>query len=257
MIRLRMMSDLHLEFGPIDLEPADEDVLVLAGDVGLFTDGAEWAIDYAVCHSIPVVMIAGNHEFYRNPRMGHTHTVRSTLDALRRLNAREPLFTFLEDNIATVAGVTFVGATLWTDYALYGDPAIGRLVAQRGLNDHRLILDDVDAPFTTQRALNRHEFSVGVLRERLPRRYDDGRSLVVVTHHLPSARSIHPDYADDTINAAYMRRTSTTSSLVPAPRSGSTGTPTIHLTTGSMGHASCATRAATHCTTSIRSLIRT
>ena len=43
MTRIRPLSDLHLEFEPLDLDPAGEDVIALAGDIGIFTDGVEWA----------------------------------------------------------------------------------------------------------------------------------------------------------------------------------------------------------------------
>src|SRR3954453_5603227 len=79
--RIRVMSDLHLEFGPLDIVPAGEDVLVVAGDIGVYTDGAVWARSYARRHDIPVVIIAGNHEFYRNSERP-AYTVESTLAAL-------------------------------------------------------------------------------------------------------------------------------------------------------------------------------
>lgn len=204
MTKLRIMSDLHLEFGRLDLEPAGEDVIVLAGDVGVFTQGAEWALEYAARGGVPAVMVAGNHEFYRRPGRARfsSHTVESTIAALRAI-ARESrgALTFLEDDVATVAGVTFVGATLWTDYALDGNQPISMLLAARGMNDHQLIFED-DRRFTPEDALRRHRWSAGVLRERLPRRYVDG-PLVVVTHHLPSARSVNRKYADDILNSAF------------------------------------------------------
>ena len=191
------MSDLHLEFGSLDLEPVGEDVLVLAGDVGLGAASARWAVSYASRTKVPVVMIAGNHEFYRQP------SIRSTFDALRAVANAEPLLTFLDDDVATVAGVTFVGSTLWTDYDLYGSvfrPS-AMAYARRAMNDHCAISED-EGPFTPEYARRRHEFSVGILREYLPRRYPEG-PVVVVTHHLPSARSIDERYADHPLNPAF------------------------------------------------------
>ena len=204
MAKLRIMSDLHLEFGQLDLEPIGEDVLVLAGDIGLYTDGARWAVEYARRTGIPAVMIAGNHEFYRRPgKKGYSdHTVRSTLDALRRFSIDTNFsVSFLEDDTVTVAGVTFVGCTLWTDYALYSDPVLGMAVARRMMNDHRLIYVD-DQRFDPNHAARINEWSVGILRERLPRRYVEG-PLVVMTHHLPSRRSVSPEYEGSPANPAY------------------------------------------------------
>lgn len=200
MTRLRIMSDLHLEFGPIDLEPMNEDVLVLAGDIGVYTDGATWAADYAARTRTPVVMIPGNHEFYRNHRHPD-HTVSSTIAAIRRIAAREPLLTFLNDDVATVSGVTFVGATLWTDFELDGDAVSAMLLARRLMNDYHVIHGD-GGRLVPSRTMQDHEWSVGLLRERLPRRYREG-PVVVVTHHLPSRRSIPARYREDLVNAAY------------------------------------------------------
>lgn len=201
---LRVMSDLHLEFGPLDLEPVGEDVLVLAGDIGIYTDGAVWARDYARRHKIPVVMIAGNHEFYRNPERP-AHTVESTLAALTAVADSEPLLTFLEDGIAIVAGVIFIGCTLWTDFALNGDQPLAMIRARQAMNDYNLIFQNERERFTPRHALARHEFSVDVLREHLPVQYPEA-PVVVVTHHLPSPRSIAGRYANSDYNAAYASR---------------------------------------------------
>lgn len=201
MPRLRVMSDLHLEFGPLHLEPVGEDVLVLAGDIGIYADGAFWARDYAREHGIPVVMIAGNHEFYRNIEH-QTHTVEDTIETLRAVAAKEPLLTYLEDDVATVAGVVFMGCTLWTDFDLNGDQPQAMMRAAQAMNDYRLINESGRLRFTPAVALRRHAYSVGVLSERLPHNYPEG-PVVVVTHHLPSRRSIAGRYANNNLNGAY------------------------------------------------------
>ena len=138
MTKLRIMSDLHLEFGPLDLKPIGEDVLVLAGDVGIYTQGAEWALAYARRNGVPAVMVAGNHEFYR--RQGDEYTVGSTLLSLAIMAERSGgALTFLDDEVEIVAGVVFAGTTLWTDYALDGDSRAAMMIARYAMNDHRLI----------------------------------------------------------------------------------------------------------------------
>ncbi len=195
MTRIRIMSDLHLEFGPMALEPIGEDVLVLAGDIGIYTDGIAWARDYARKHETPVVMIAGNHEFYCVDRHD-MHTVESTLAALRAVEASEPMLTFLENDAAWVGGVLFAGCTLWTDFNLFGNAPFGMIQAQAAMNDYRAINED-DARFLPRHSRARHEASVAFLRE--PR----AAPLVVLTHHLPSARSIDGRYAHDACSPAY------------------------------------------------------
>lgn len=197
-IKLRIMSDLHLEFGPLNLQPIGEDILVLAGDIGIHTSGAEWARDYAREHAIQTVMIAGNHEFYDAQRNGHT--VLSTIDDLRAM--RDDYFTFLENDTKKIKDVTFVGCTLWTDFDLQGNHALSMMRARQAMNDYRLINYDRKIKFTPSHALDVHEFSKGILREALPRNYRDG-PVVVMTHHLPSAKSLDGRYAESDYNAAY------------------------------------------------------
>jgi predicted phosphodiesterase len=195
MAKLRIISDVHLEFGPLNLDPIGEDVLVLAGDIGLHMQGALWGRYYALRTGIPVVMIAGNHEFYRTS--GAEYTIGSTLTALRSVTSSYTRpFHFLERDRANIGGIVFLGTTLWTDYALDGDPIIGRLNARQCMNDHRKIYDG-DKPFTPETAAQLHGLSIDWLVDNFV------PGAVVITHHLPSRRSIAHEYATDPLNCAY------------------------------------------------------
>ena len=57
-MKIRQLSDLHLETGPFTWEDQGEDVVVLAGDIGVGVAGIEWAKTITK----PVVYVAGNHE---------------------------------------------------------------------------------------------------------------------------------------------------------------------------------------------------
>ena len=67
-MKLQLASDLHLEFlqrfpGERLITPApNADVLILAGDISNGTD----AIGLFDSWPVPVVYVAGNHEFYGN-----------------------------------------------------------------------------------------------------------------------------------------------------------------------------------------------
>ena len=43
LVRLYVLSDLHLERQRFNPFPVDADVVVLAGDIAVGTDGVEWA----------------------------------------------------------------------------------------------------------------------------------------------------------------------------------------------------------------------
>jgi hypothetical protein len=42
-MRIHILSDIHLEFGPFEPAPVDADVVILAGDIGCKKQGVQWA----------------------------------------------------------------------------------------------------------------------------------------------------------------------------------------------------------------------
>lgn len=111
--RLLVLSDLHVEFAPFVPDATvlqGVDAVVLAGDIHQGTRGIEWA--RKTFSSLPVIYVAGNHEFY-----GH-HWDR-LLDELR---AAAELWDvhFLENDAVSLGGVRFLGCTLWSDFEYFG-----------------------------------------------------------------------------------------------------------------------------------------
>lgn len=94
----------------------------------------------------------------------------------------------------------FLGCTLWTDYALYGDAADAMAAAARGINDHRLIRRQ-GARFSPADALDRHVTEKIWLAGALARQHDG--PTVVVTHHCVSQKSVHPKWGRTPISAVF------------------------------------------------------
>jgi predicted phosphodiesterase len=205
-MKIQLASDLHLEFlqrnfpGERLISPADEaDILVLAGDIGNGIQAIELFKDWPV----PVLYLAGNHEFYG-----------SDFDLTRAalLKAAEgTCVKFLDNDAADFEGIRFLGTTLWTDYRLVLNRTQRHLMenAEMRLNDHFRIRDG-DANFTAQRALAEHEIARSWLAQELAKPYD-GKA-VVVSHHGPHPLSVHPRYIGDALNAAFV---SNLSELLP------------------------------------------
>lgn len=121
-MKLQLLSDLHLECQPDHpITPApDADLLVLAGDVGSYQDGhllgdtddPHWGLNRFSPRlgtwPVPVLYVPGNHE-YDGRDFDTTHA---------QLQARcEALgITWLEQRCLVIAGVRFIGSTLWTDF---------------------------------------------------------------------------------------------------------------------------------------------
>ena len=57
-----VLTDLHLEFGPLTIGEHSADVVVLAGDIHLKTRGVQWPRE--PFKDRPVIMVFGNHEYY-------------------------------------------------------------------------------------------------------------------------------------------------------------------------------------------------
>lgn len=183
MTKLWVVSDLHRDHRKTTLSPpAEADVAVIAGDIC----DDQFLID--LTSLIPVVAVAGNHDFY-----GHAHGER--LKQLRDL----PIH-FLEDSSAVVGGVIFVGGTLWTDY---GNDPVAAEAARRGMNDHRYISWQKEPwqRFLPSHGTGIHNDTTAYLEAEFS--HERSAPLVVVTHHAPSSRSVHPRYSGQVLNRAY------------------------------------------------------
>jgi predicted phosphodiesterase len=136
-MRLLVVSDLHLEFGPFEFPtPMPEfDVAVFAGDMGKPIAGAvAWMVlqeQLGPLYGRPVVYVPGNHEFYGSE-------MKSCL-AEGREAAEIAGIELLARRSVVINGVRFIGCILWTDYRLLGTPKPSMVVAGHELNDHRLI----------------------------------------------------------------------------------------------------------------------
>jgi hypothetical protein len=108
-MRLRVFSDLHLEFERFDPPAVDADVVVLAGDIGTRTHGLTWALQ---TFDVPVVYVPGNHEFYGGATPHLVHKLKAM--------AAGTHVHVLDEDAVVIGGVRFLGATMWTDFQLFG-----------------------------------------------------------------------------------------------------------------------------------------
>jgi len=199
-MKIWIASDMHLEFGiPFaQSPPRDADVLVCAGD--LLTRGIVPSIEWLatnIAPSIPVVFVAGNHEYYGA-------AVQESIRDARSLRGRYPHIHCLENEAVDIGDVRFVGGTLWTDFRIRGgDPALAMAAAEAGMNDYRKIkLSKLPyRKFKAIHAYRKHQETRAFLTSALAEAA--GRKTVIVTHHAPSARSIAPEFLDDPLSACY------------------------------------------------------
>jgi Icc-related predicted phosphoesterase len=197
-MKLWVLSDLHLEFEPQGLAlPAPEaDVCIVAGDVYTRGPARSIAMLAALIPDMRTVFVAGNHEF-------HGSFVLDGLKEARREAARHPNIHFLEDESVELDGVLFAGATLWTDFELFGAPQLAMGYCKEEMNDYRRAgwskkpYAKLHPAHTARKHHRSREFLDRFLAEQ------NGRKSVVVTHTAPSLRSIAPRHRNDIASAAY------------------------------------------------------
>jgi len=123
-MRIALASDVHLEFGDINLKNTDNaEVLILGGDICVaedivatnsFSEARKQRITdfFKRCSfQFPhVVYVMGNHEHYEGDFAKSASILQSMLDSNMLSNVY-----LLEKETKKIGDVTFIGGTLWTD----------------------------------------------------------------------------------------------------------------------------------------------
>ena len=191
-MRIRILSDLHLEVAPFAPPATEADVVVLAGDIANGIAGIEWAKQ---AFRSPVLYLAGNHEYYD----GEFGDVRRTMKAA----ARETAIEVLDCSEHVIDGVRFLGCTLWTDYTLVAEaerPAV--VEAARKFNPDYLAIRRGGRQLTPEDSIELCRDHRAWLETSLAVPFPG--STVVATHFAPHRRSIAPAYAGDPANPGFV-----------------------------------------------------
>jgi Icc-related predicted phosphoesterase len=202
-MKMQIVSDLHLEFAPIEINNAGSDILILAGDICVVeyfnaSDNspkkayANIALAFfeATCPKFDtVIYILGNHEHY-NGRFD------KTMLTLKHHLGHIPNLHIMNNEVLVLEDICFFGTTLWTDF---NRNDIGAKVSvQNSLNDYHVVKFDQYRkliPNDTQAYFNKAIAHIDELT---------APKIVVVGHHAPSFRSVTPAYRNDgLINFGY------------------------------------------------------
>lgn len=184
---VQLLSDLHLEteeFEPVPAAGAER--LLLLGDI----DSSWEALGRFADWPVPVLMVAGNHEFDRRDIDAAWAALRARCATLGiTLLERESLV--LAD--AQGARIRFVGTVRWCDFNLFGEAR--RAAATRAASYYMKVMASTrngmlfDAEAVRAEALGCRAW----LAAELARRGDWDRT-VALTHFAPSLRSADPRY---------------------------------------------------------------
>jgi len=212
MMRIAFISDIHNEFirhdfrlgGPdavpdIYLAGQTVDVLVLAGDIDHGLVGAQWAVRQAERLAVPVVYVLGNHEHYT-----YDGDV-PLLDAMKAVSQGTDVH-ILENETVVIKGTQFIGGTLWTDYALFGQDTVTEAMREAivNMNDYsqiRMMVGSEMVRVTPEYLLTCHQQTLGYIKEALAQPHQGER--VVVTHHAPLPTCLPEERQHDSLSATY------------------------------------------------------
>lgn len=194
-MKLHILSDLHLSVSNLEVPRTNAEILVLAGDIARPREAIAWASGF----DLPVLYVAGNHEFYGGDLSG---TIRDLKQLGVGTNVR-----VLDCDEVVIGGVRFLGATLWTDFMLFGaGEQYGWAIAQaqNSIRDFsRIRLDATSgrlfSPADAAALFGRH---VAWLQAKLDEPFSG--PTVVVTHHAPSPQSLHPRFANLPLSACFV-----------------------------------------------------
>jgi predicted phosphodiesterase len=194
-MKLNILSDLHLSLGALPIPENDADAVILAGDIARPKEAVAWALGF----DKPVFYVPGNHEFYGGSIAG---TLAELEERCSGTNVR-----VLDDDEVVLGGVRFLGTTLWTDFLLFGEGekrAAAMQEAQRFMRDFsRIRLDDAGKrAFSPADSVALFDVHARWLERKLAEPH--AGPTVVVTHHAPSRKSIHPRFADSLLNACFV-----------------------------------------------------
>jgi len=191
-LRIRVYSDLHLEFAPFVPPENDADVIVLAGDIDNGAAGIEWARG---AFGKPVLYLAGNHEYYE----GEFEAVQRAMGAAARKRSVE----LLDCSEVVVDGVRFLGCTLWSDYSLAPQGERSAVIeAARKLNPDYELIRSGSRAFAPEDAIALCVRHRAWLLAALAAPF--AGKTVVVTHFAPHPRSIAPAFVGHPANPGFV-----------------------------------------------------
>jgi Icc-related predicted phosphoesterase len=205
-VKIALASDIHLEFGAIELENTESaDVLILAGDICQAVDVNNDTTIGRTCQTFfeqvsarfpRVIYIMGNHEHYQGDYARSRERLQKMLDNHGCHNVH-----LLEKDTVIIEDVTFVGGTLWTDFNRQDSLCMWH--ASQSMNDYRVCKNSsrgisgggYASRLQPEDTLEAHKAMLDYIR--LVTEGHGDKKFVVAVHHAPSSASVAECYKGD------------------------------------------------------------
>jgi Icc-related predicted phosphoesterase len=183
-MNIQIISDLHIEFKSIEIPKIERDLLVIAGDFNAAMKGVDIIKDQ--CSHSPVILVLGNHDFYGS-------SIQEVVDFWN--NVKIDNFHFLFNNNVVINDINFIGSTLFPDF-LNGNPS-SMLICQQSINDFKgYIFNNKEKK--SKITPNDYLYLSKIDKDYVMDAFEKSTSSknVIISHYLPSEKSIHPKYKD-------------------------------------------------------------
>lgn len=219
-MKIQIANDIHLEFdpGPGNFTLPGGEILLLPGDVCVATylrkertdklarkhaKVCRMFFDHTCARYEKVYMIMGNHEHYHG-------IFDYTAEVLREFLEGTNVTLLDKEWVKLKEGWSLFGGTLWTNYN--NRDWFAMHAAKDKMNDHTIIKQvkpvagvygDYLGRFLPNDAADEHDKCMKAFAEGVydMDRIDDNK--IIMTHHAPCAKSVHPRFAGDLLNYAY------------------------------------------------------
>lgn len=174
---VQYMSDIHLEYRRATVSiPVISRNLVLAGDIGNpFKDNYREFLIKCSNEYDHTFIIPGNHEYW-GCNMDRTD------DQMDKVVNRFSNIYSLKNEVVEAENITFIGCTLWS--RILKEPN-----NRRG-DEHNITINNANITWNDLNRLHSNDLQwlTSVLQSY------DNKSTVVVTHHIPTYKMLHPYY---------------------------------------------------------------
>jgi predicted phosphohydrolase len=174
-LKIKLESDIHIEFQSHKPDLEDIDVYIIAGDLGQFKNEKKWLIELTDKYpSVDIVVVAGNHSYYQS-------NIESVNRKLKELSDQHNRMHYLQNDSVVINGIRFIASTMWTDFNK-SNP-LDMHDAQNGMNDYKCIrCNNGESRFTPHHAVRLHKEAKEYIFKTLEESEED---TIVVTHHKP------------------------------------------------------------------------
>lgn len=198
-MKIRILSDLHIDVSKFELKPLGEDLLILAGDISNKPEDTFNIVKNYMTNSEEnsVIFILGNHDYYNDTIIDRIkywkHFGKQLGSNFHFLNQSSVIINSKDSSLSS--GIEFYGTTLWSNvdlsnntnnrFKLYKD---FKHIRKNSIYDRITPLDYI----------NLYNQDIVKLNEFLDSKSDFKR--IIITHHLPSYKSVSEKYKYNPFN---------------------------------------------------------